>query len=407
MGSIYKRGNVYWIKYYRNGKPYRESSESKKEADAKRLLKKREGEISQGKLPGIYFEKVRFDELAEDLLTDYLINGQRCEAIKCRLIHLKRAFEGMRVVDITTSQIRAYIEDRMKWTCRECGGRFEAQDQCPQCGSDDLKSGAANATINRELAALKRMLNLGAQQTPPQVDRVPYIPLLKENNVRKGFFEHGDYLALRDALPSYLKPFVTFAYKVGWRDTEISGLTWKQVDLEKGIVRLEVGETKNDEGRTVYLDDELKELFNQQWEARKKDGRLTPYVFPNGDGYSPIKYFRGAWNTACREAGLGYGYKSKQEYVEKWQDKLPTGPILHDFRRTAVRNMVRAGIPERVAMMISGHKTRSVFDRYNIVSEADLQIAAHKQEAYLKSSTGTISGTIVDFEEKKESTRNG
>lgn len=111
--------------------------------------------------------------------------------------------------------------------------------------------------INRELAVLKCLLNLGAQQTPLKVDRVPYIPMLKEDNVRKGFFEHGDFLALRTALPSYLKGFVTFAYKVGWRVSEMRGLTWRQVDLNRGIVRPEAGETKNAEGRTVYLDDEL------------------------------------------------------------------------------------------------------------------------------------------------------
>ena len=119
-----------------------------------------------------------------------------------------------------------------------------------------LKDKAANATINRELAALKRMFNIGAKQTPPVVDRVPYIPLLKENNARQGFFEHGEFLALRGALPSYLKGFVSFGYKVGWRVSEIAGLTWNQVDRNQGIVRLEVGETKNDAARTVYLDDE-------------------------------------------------------------------------------------------------------------------------------------------------------
>jgi len=168
-------------------------------------------------------------------------------------------------------------------------------------------------------------------------------------------------------------------------------------------VRLEVGETKNAEGRTVYLDAELRQIFEQQYEARKRQKKLIPFVFPNKEGDDKINEFRGTWNKACRDAGLGYGYKPSKKYVEKWKDKLPSGPILHDFRRTAVRNMIRSGIPERVAMMISGHKTRSVFDRYNIVSDSDLKMAAKLQEKYLKSSTVTKTATIVDFEEKNGS----
>jgi len=239
-----------------------------------------------------------------------------------------------------------------------------------------LTKGAANASENRELAALKRLLNLGARQTPPKVDRVPYIPMLKENNVRKGFFEHGDFLALRKALPDYMQGFVTFAYKTGWRVSEIEGLTWAQVDLANGIARLEVGETKNTEGRTVYLDEELQEVFQRQSDARKKRTKITPYVFTNETGNGPVKDFRGAWATACITAGIGKR-------------------LFHDFRRTAVRNMVRAGIPERVAMMVSGHKTRSVFDRYNIVSDTDLRLASQKTETYLRAQMGTVSGTVT------------
>jgi integrase len=403
MGCIYKRGNIYWIKYYRNGKPYRESSKSKKETDAKRLLKKREGEIAAGKLPGIYFDRVYFDELGQDFLSDYRINQKKSLKRAERSVnHLKEMFEGLRVVDITTPLINQYIEKRLSWECKQCKEIIEPNYNCPHCGGDRIKRGAAHATINRELAALKRMFNLGARQTPPKVDRVPYIPMLKENNVRKGFFEHEDFLALRTALPSYLKGFVTFAYIIGWRFSEIQGLAWSQVDLNKGIVRLEVGETKNTEGRTIYLDEELKLVFEQQYEARKKQKKLIPYVFPNEDGDDKIKDFRGAWNTACREAGLGYGYKHSKNYVQKWKDKLPSGPILHDLRRTAVRNMIRAGIPERVAMMISGHKTREVFDRYNIVSDSDLQLAAKRQEEYLKSATGTKQAQLLNFEKKMD-----
>ncbi|MCG6972218.1 MAG: tyrosine-type recombinase/integrase [Desulfobacterales bacterium] len=357
MGSIYKRGKVYWIQYYRNGKPYRETTKSHKEADAKRLLKKREGEISDGKLPGIYFDRVKFDELAEDFLRDYRINQKKSlDKAERSVNHLKKRFEGYAIPQITTPNIQAYIEDR-------------------------FNESAANATINRELSALKRMLNLGARQTPPKVDRVPYIPMLKENNVRKGFFEHAEFMALRDNLPDYLKGFATFAYKTGWRVSEITGLTWNQVDRNQGIVWLETGDTKNDEGRTVYLDDELQEIFQKQWDNRKRSRKLTPYVFPNMDGTDRISDFRGSWNKACKDAKMGKR-------------------LFHDFRRTAVRNMVRAGIPERVAMMISGHKTRSVFERYNIVNDTDLKLAAQKQESYLQTQKSTISSTVQNFNQK-------
>ena len=113
MGMIYKRGKVYWVKYYRNGNPYRESTKSRKEADAKMLLKRRQGEISEGKLPGIYFDKVRFDELAEDFLNDYRMNNKKSlNAAMTNVNHLKEHFKGIRVVNITTPKILSYIDYR-------------------------------------------------------------------------------------------------------------------------------------------------------------------------------------------------------------------------------------------------------------------------------------------------------
>jgi integrase len=358
MGMIYKRGKVWWIKYYKSGKPYRESTKTPKESDAKRLLKKREGEISEGKQPGIYYDKILYDELAEDFVTDYRINAKRSLARAKRSVklHLDPFFHGMKAPNVTTTRVKRYIEKRQQ-------------------------EGAANATINRELAALKRMFNLGARSTPPKVVRVPYIPMLAENNVRQGFFEHDDFLALRDAIPHELKGMLTFAYKTGWRVSEVTGLTWPQVDLKGGIVRLEVGTTKNKEARIFYLDEELMEVFRAQFANRQLG---CPYVF-HRDGRK-IKEFRKSWSRACREAKIG---------------KM----LFHDFRRTAVRNMVRAGIPERVAMMVSGHKTRTVFDRYNIVSPDDLKQASGKMETYLraqKTATGTVSGTVRDLRTKEE-----
>jgi integrase len=166
-------------------------------------------------------------------------------------------------------------------------------------------------------------------------------------------------------LSTVLYMALIFAYKTGRRASEIEGLTWAQVDLANGIVRLEAGETKNDSGRTVYLDKELLGIFQQQEKARKKRTSITPYVFTNEAGNGPVKDFHKSWVSACKSAKIGKR-------------------LFHDFRRSAVRNMVRAGIPERVAMMVSGHKTRSVFDRYNIVSDTDLRPASQKTETYLR-----------------------
>jgi integrase len=353
MGMIYKRGKTYWIKYYRNGKPYYESSNSKKEGDAKRLLKRREGEISQGKLPGIYFDRVRFDELADDLLTDYRVNQKKSlKRAELSVKHLRGYFEGLKITQITTPKIQKYIEHR-------------------------FNQNAANATVNRELAALKRMLNLGAKQTPPKVDRVPYIPMLKENNTRKGFFEHQEYITLLTALPTFLRPVVTFGYKTGWRRSEILALTWDRVDLKERTVRLEADETKNSEARTIYMDDELLKLIQIR---RLRKHRGCEHVF-HRDG-KRIKDFRRVWEKGCQAAGV-------------------EGKLFHDLRRTGVRNMVRAGIQEQVAMMISGHKTRAVFDRYNIVSPDDLKQAAEKIGKYQEMVTKTV--TIEDAGRKGES----
>jgi len=339
MGCIYRRGKIYWIKYYSKGKPYAESTQSDKLEVAKRLLKSREGEISQGKLPAVYFDRVLFDDLVEDYLVDYRINEKRTlqKAERCSR-YLLEEFEGMKASEITTPKIKRYIQKRM--------------DQ-----------GLMNATINRELSALKRMFNLGSRCTPPKVSLVPYIPMLKENNVRKGFFEHEDFLPFREALPEHLRPVATFGYFTGWRREEILGLKWKQVDLREGSVRLEPGDPKNRQGRSVYLEPELLALLKNLHGGRRLD---CPYVF-HSNGMR-IKDFRKSWENACEKAGV-------------------KGMIFHDLRRTAVRNMIRAGIPERVAMEISGHKTRAVFDRYNIVSQEDLKEAARKRETFTKKQT--------------------
>lgn len=253
------------------------------------------------------------------------------KAERCTRFLLK-AFRGMRAPEITTTAIQRYIEKRLEHV--------------------------SNATVNRELSAIKRSFNLGLRCTPPKVAHVPYIPKLKENNVRKGFIEHEQYRALFNVMPEHLKPVLAFGYFSGWRKGEILGLKWNQVDLRDGIVRLDPGETKNGEGRTFYMEPELLKMLKDLHEMRRKD---CPLVFHlNGNKLYDFRY---SWKKACASIGN-------------------SGLLFHDLRRSAIRNMVRAGVPERVAMTISGHKTRCVFDRYNIVSQEDLKEAARKRQIF-------------------------
>jgi integrase len=140
-------------------------------------------------------------------------------------------------------------------------------------------------------------------------------------------------------LPSYLQEFVTFGYKLGWRVGEITNLTWSLVNRKQWGVKLEAGMTKKNDGRLIYLDTELISIFEELWQQRKISKRILPYVFPNRRSDNKIKDFRFTWNKAFKESGV--------------QRKL-----FHDLRRTAVRNMIRSGISEKVAMRIFGHKAR-------------------------------------------------
>jgi integrase len=172
-----------------------------------------------------------------------------------------------------------------------------------------------------------------------------------------------------------LRDVATFAYITGWRvPSEVLTLKWRQVDLAEKTVRLDPGSTKNDEGRLfpygamADLAAAVKSRRTATDAWQDAHAAICPWVF-HRDGASlldasgrPTKDFRDDWKAACKAAGC-------------------PGKIPHDFRRTAVRNLVRAGVSEKTAMLLTGHKTRSVFDRYDIVNEADLRVAVSKLAA--------------------------
>jgi integrase len=220
-----------------------------------------------------------------------------------------------------------------------------------------LEEGKKPATVNRETQLLGQAFRLAQERL--LVQRVPHIRHLPERNARQGFFEQDEFKRVVEYLPSYLKDFARFAYLSGWRKGEIAQLQWSDVDRQARVIRLRPAASKTQDGRVLVLHGELWGLIERQWEAR---GSVL-WVFHRRE--FQIGDLKKAWRTACRKAGV-------------------PGKLFHDLRRTAVRNMVRAGVPERVAMAISGHKTRSIFDRYNIVNEDDLREAMTKTEIYLK-----------------------
>jgi integrase len=359
-GSV-KTCETWTIRYYRNGKPQQEATKFKRKTDALNLLKLRVGDIAKGLPVTAASVKLTFDQAVADVVTDYKVNGKSTVAHVERRItkHLTPFFGGRRLSSITAADIRAYIAARQASITREDGS---------------IKAGASNAEINRELAIVKRACRLAVQSG--RLLAMPHIPMLDERNIRQGFFERAQFDSVRDRLAAHLQPVVTFAYLTGWRvPSEVLTLEWRNVDRHRGIVRLEPGTTKNDRGRVFPYADvltELRDVIDDQWketQALRSRGIVCPYVFH--DSGHPIRYFRKAWKTACKAAGC-------------------PGRVPHDFRRTAVRNLVRAGVPEKTAMQLTGHLTRSVFDRYDIVNENDLRSAIAKLATAHRDSSVTV-----------------
>jgi integrase len=367
-GTIYLRSEIYWIGYYGPNKDghvrkIRESSHSKRESDAKKLLKQRIREVGNDRagirrFQGPKAERITVAELIDDLLAEY--DRQRIKSalhMEGRSKRVREFFGFRRAVSVTPDVVREYIEQR----------KVEK---------------AAIATINRELALLKRAFSLANEEQKLTVR--PYIPMAgPEDNVRSGFFEIGEIARMLKHLDPVMAEMTRLGFRTGWRASEIRLLTWSRVDRTAREIRLDT--TKNGRPRLLPLDDELAALFERCWRARqytKKDRTtgISEFVFHEAGHALTQSVFAKRWAAARDAAGLA-------------------GRLFHDLRRSAVRNLVRSGVAETIAMSISGHLTRSVFDRYNISSTEDTLAALKQQGEFLKNQPAS---NVAYFAEESE-----
>jgi site-specific recombinase XerD len=353
-----KKVSTWYIRYHdAAGNEHTESTGKRDRRVAVRLLNERLHAIRHGEPTGPQIEKTTYEDLRAAIENDYAVNGRKsAKRLKDSLAHLDAAFKGARVVTITEDRISAYTAAR-------------------------LAEKAANATVNRELAALKRMLRLGHRAR--KVGRIPHVQLLAERNRRKGFFEAAQFHAVLEHLPADLKPLAEAAYITGWRiASELVPLQWAAVDFTNGLVRIE--DSKNGEAREFYFTPKLRTVLEQQRQRTQAMeqhlGCIIPTVFwrVKGPGVHqdgmPVGAFRKTWASACVKAGLGAEVRDDAgRLLSRKAYRIP-----HDFRRTAVRNLELAGVPRSVAMAMVGHKTESVYRRYAIVDAKSMRAAAEK-----------------------------
>jgi integrase len=375
-GSTYLRGNTYWVAFYQNGKLIRESAKTSDEEQALKYLRrctrtaaKAEGAGAEYLTPKL--RKRPISELVAALKADFELRGKASPQNLSNLRRVDADFGMYRSNALTGEIVDEYIKQR----------------------EDD---GDSKASINRTTQLLKQAYLFA--EIPEQM--IPRIRKLSEQgNERQGYFSPGEIECVISHLPKYLQPFVRFGWETGMRKHEIASLEWSDVDGD--VITLKGENAKNGEPRTVPIEGEIASVIEECRKAReiRRDGKvvsISRLLFHTPDG-DPILEFRKTWARACCKAGVGQMVCPKCELAvdEKhhcskcgaaWRyDELKySGRIFHDLRRSAVRWMVKAGVSRHIAMSLSGHKTESVFERYNIKDVSDQREALRKKQAYLK-----------------------
>ncbi len=371
-----KRGKIWWIGYYAKAelkdgrygaKLFRESSKSKKKSVAVKLLKHRVGEGASGRVViAPVAERVTLKAMLDALREDYERKGNRDTIAAASRYLLAHFGKDARAVNLTRDAITAYIAARREMLIRRSTGKRIVVNG--KTVVERILQPPSNGTINLELATLRRAFAVMVEARKLSRDHAPVMPMLPKSKPRQGFLEPAEFERLCAALPEHLRDPVRFLYLSGWRKNEALKLEPRDYDFEHdqrgaiigGTVRLRAENSKNKKPRILPLTDDLLAIVVRSDAARS----LACQRLFQHDG-APLGSFRKTWASACEAAGL-------------------KGLLIHDMRRSAVRNLVRAGVPESIAMGFTGHLTRTVFDRYDIVAASDLEAAAAKMTAYVR-----------------------
>ncbi|MHC4769694.1 MAG: tyrosine-type recombinase/integrase [Planctomycetota bacterium] len=321
------QSKTWWVGYSVDGAKQKESSKSGRKEDAVRLLNKRLAEAQQGGPLPSTVRQVTFEDLCELIQRDYRVQGRKsADRLELSIRHLSKRFKGMRAKQIRTTSVDLYVDLRER-------------------------EGAARSTINKELAALRRMFALASEKGVLPASMVPTIKTPKPRNTRKGFFTEQEYRATLRYLPAHIRPVVECLWETGWRKGNVLSRRWRHVDVEAGEIRLDPGEAKNDEPLITPVTDGLHAVLRQQHERKKeierRTGRIIQHVFFDDNG-KPIGDFRKSWASATKAA------------------ECP-GRLVHDIRRSFAKRMIDEGLPESMVMALGLWRTPSVFRRYGMV----------------------------------------
>jgi integrase len=368
-----------YISYYDNaGKQHRESTRSTLKSVAQEMLNQRLAAMGRGEKSPTEIKSIRYEDMRSILLNEYKrhqIASDKLETDdKGNPIGLKRTglkllddfFQGRRLDRIDTDVLRAYRKKRVDTMCLEDEERVTKGEKADgQAKRLQKKREQQERTVNRDLALLRRMMTLTVQEKKLQFT-LPHFPMTSEKgNARKGFVEPAKFAELLEAMPERLRPYLLFFYdETGCRPKATKQIVWEWVNLDDGMIYIPDNTTKNDEPLPLPISAQLRGLL-------KKLFRKNGPVFDTSN-------FRKAFQTAACAVALG-----RKVGPEDWQYE---GLLPYDLRRSAIRNMKRAGVDTAVAMKISGHKTLSVFQRYNITSVDDVKDAMEVVSRYNASS---------------------